>query len=119
LQLLLALVNANVTSITLESQPPTQQDADNGLLGAWLAELQARQLKQPDAIEVPINQGQAIAAAQYKSLRALIFLEPLVNDIKIQLEDKGWQVLDFSNPTLWSDLFEQYADLLGKQENHS
>jgi hypothetical protein len=35
------------------------------------------------------------------------------------LEDKGWQVLDFSKPTLWSDLFEQYADLLGKQENNS
>ncbi|MEI6068452.1 MAG: DEAD/DEAH box helicase [Methylococcaceae bacterium] len=119
LQLLLALVNANVTSITLKSQSSTQQDADNGLLGAWLAELQARQLKQPDALDVPINQGQAIASAQYKSLRALIFLNPLVNDLKIQLEDKGWQVLDFSDPTLWPGLFEQYADLLGKQENHS
>jgi len=81
--------------------------------------LQARQLKQPDALDVPINQGQAIASAQYKSLRALIFLNPLVNDLKIQLEDKGWQVLDFSDPTLWPGLFEQYADLLGKQENHS
>ncbi len=119
LRLLIALVNANVTSINDESQPSKQQATENGLLGAWLAELQARQLRQPDATEVSINQGQAIAAAQYKSQRILVFLEALVNDIKAQLEDKGWQVLDFSNPIHWPGLFEQYADLLGKQENNS
>ena len=119
LQLLLALVNANVTSINSESQPSTQQATENGMLDTWLAELQARRLKQPDATEVPINQGQAIAAAQYKSLRVLVFLDPLAIDIKTQLEDKGWQVLDFSNLTQWPDLFDQYADLLGKQESNA
>ena len=119
LQMLIALVNANVTPINDEYQPSKQQATENGLLGAWLAALQARQLRQPDAIEVSINQGQAIVAGQYKSLRILVFIEALANDTKTQLEDKGWQVLDFSNPTQWPGLFEQYAELLGKQESNA
>lgn len=119
LQLLIALVNANVTSINDEDQASKQQATENGLLGAWLAALQARHLRQPDATGVSINQGQAIAAGQYKSQRILVFLETLANEIRTQLEDKGWQVLDFSNPTQWLGLFEQYVELLGKQENNS
>jgi len=119
LRLLIALVNANVTSMDDEYQPSKQQATENGLLGEWLAALQARQLRQPDATEVFINQGQAIAAGQYKSLRVLVFLEALANETKTQLEDKGWQVLDFSNPTQWPGLFEQYAELLSKQESNA
>ncbi len=119
LELLVALVNADVSPINVTSQPPsTLQDNNNDLQSLWLAELQAKQLKQPDAIGVSVNHGEATAAGQYKSLRMLVFLESLRKDIQDQLEDKGWQVLDFSNPSQWSDLFEQYAELFGKQENN-
>lgn len=118
LRLLIALVNANVAPVNAEPQPSIEQATENNATNEWLAMLRARHLKQPDAVEVSINQGQAMAAGQYKSLRILVFLEALANDIKNQLEDKGWQVLDFSNPTQWPSLFEQYADLLGKQENN-
>ncbi|TRW90334.1 DEAD/DEAH box helicase [Candidatus Methylobacter oryzae] len=117
LRLLMALANANVVPVNEESQSSDRQKPTHDMLGEWLAALQTRQLKQPDATEVPINQGQAIAAGQYKSLRVLVFLAPLADDIKSQLADKGWQVLDFSKPRLWPELFEQHAGLLGKQEN--
>ncbi|MDO9105700.1 MAG: DEAD/DEAH box helicase [Methylovulum sp.] len=115
--LLLALVNANVTPVNIESQPTKPQATENDATNEWLAVLRARHLKQPDATGVSINQGQAIAAGQYKSLRVLVFLEPLADELKSHLEDKGWRVLDFSNHLLWPKLFEQHADLLGKQEN--
>lgn len=118
LRLLIALVNANVAPVNTEPRPSIQQATENDVTSEWLAMLRLRHLKQPDATGVSINQGQAVAAGQYKSLRVLVFLEALANDIKNQLKDKGWQVLDFSNPTQWPSLFEQYADLLGRQENN-
>jgi len=86
-----------------------------GLIEHWLAALQQTNLKQPDAIEVPINQGQATAAGQYKAQRILVFVEAINDELKNQLQDKGWQVLDFSLQDQWLSLFAQYADLIGRK----
>ena len=82
-------------------------------LGTWLQALQIAGLRCPDATQVPVSQGAAIAAGQYKVARALVFLKPLTDDIHTALVDKGWQVLDFSNPDHWSAQFNLYPDVFG------
>lgn len=117
LSLLVGLVHATVAPTDRQSHAEQPPSAKGDLVTEWLAALRAHNLKQPDATEVPVNQGQATAAGQYKSQRILVFVEAVPDDLKNQLQDKGWQVLDFSTPTEWPNLFEHYADLIGKQES--
>jgi hypothetical protein len=62
-------------------------------------------------MQVPVNQGAATAAGQYRSARALVFLEPVTDDTVDTLTDKGWQVLDFSDPSQWQAQFAAHADV--------
>lgn len=117
LNLLVGLFHAIVTPQDAQDNVQPPQAPAGNLIDEWITALRIYSLKQPDAIDVPINQGQATAAGQYKSQRLLVFVEAIADDLKNQLQDKGWQVLDFSNPSEWPDLFEQYADLIGKQES--
>jgi hypothetical protein len=71
----------------------------------------------PDATDVPVQQGAAIAAAQYIAARALVFLTPVNPDLHRVLSDKGWQVLDFSDPTHWSIRFAAYPEIFGLPED--
>lgn len=65
-------------------------------------------------LNVPINQGAAVATAQYKAARALVFLSPVDAAISATLQDKGWQVLDFSDSELWPARFAEHPAVFGK-----
>ncbi|MHB9800486.1 DEAD/DEAH box helicase [Pseudomonas sp. MT3] len=116
LKLLVALANAQV-------QPPMDgptaaasgASADDPL-DAWLTALRQTGAIQPDALSVPVNNGAAIAAAQYKASRALVFLSTVDEQTTSVLRDKGWQVLDFSDASRWSQQFAAHADVFGSKE---
>ncbi|HPB76860.1 MAG TPA: DUF1998 domain-containing protein, partial [Chromatiaceae bacterium] len=93
--------------------PPPGHDQ----LTAWLAALDALGLQPPDATRVPVQGGQATAAGQYRGARTLIFLEPLPDDIRDALADKGWQALDFSDPDHWPALFRRHSTVFGESHD--
>ena len=113
LKMLVALANAEVRPKQEESPAPASALADN-YLKQWLQALDAAGLRHPDTMQVPVNQGAAIAAGQYKSARALVFLEAIDTNTATLLTDKGWQVLDFSDPSLWHAQFAAYPAVFGK-----
>jgi hypothetical protein len=88
------------------------QTLDGGAV-PWLAALRQAGLDEPDLVNVPVGQGAATAAAQYKAARALVFLEPADEETLNMLRDKGWQALDFSDPDHWPELFAAHADVFG------
>lgn len=121
LKLLVALANAQVQSSRAPTSVATQHSASNSsddLLNLWLQALSQVGLRQPDAINVPINNGVVSAAGQYKSVRALVFLEAVPAELHSVLADKGWQVLDFSDVSQWSARFASHADVFGTPEKH-
>jgi hypothetical protein len=117
LRLLIGLAHATVSPATPEAQDEPVPPSDDDLSGQWLTALRAQNLKQPDALDVSINQRQATAVGQYKNQRILVFIKPISEDLKNQLQDKGWQILDFSVPEQWPTLFAQYAALIGNKEH--
>ncbi|PHN59440.1 DEAD/DEAH box helicase [Pseudomonas sp. ICMP 8385] len=115
LKVLVALANAEVQP--KQDLPLTQESAPaNALLKQWLQALDAAGLRQPDAMQVPVNQGAAIAAGQYKSVRALVFLEDIDADTAALMADKGWQVLNFSDPSQWQVQLAAHPDVFGNHE---
>lgn len=124
LQLLVALANAQVTLLPNSAATPAT-GAPSGPatiaalgtpLAAWLQALDQVALKRPDALNVSIGQGTATAAGQYKSSRALVFLEPVSTELKAALGDKGWQILEFSDSAQWSVIFDRHPEVFGKSE---
>lgn len=117
LKLLVALANAQVQP----GQAPTAVAAhssasSDGLLDQWLQALNRAGLRQPDVTNVSVNNGAASAAGQYKAARALVFLEAVPAELHSVLADKGWQVLDFSDPSQWLAKFALHTDVFGSQE---
>lgn len=88
LKVLVALANAEVKPKQYPPPAPSNALADDHLK-QWLNALAAAGLRHPDAMQVPVNQGAAIAAGQYKSARALVFLEDMDTDTAVLLADKG------------------------------
>jgi hypothetical protein len=78
--------------------------------------LDAAGLRRPDTLQVPVNHGASIAAGQYKSTRALVFLEKIDANTSALLADKGWHVLNFSDPSQWHAQFIAHPDVFGKHE---
>ncbi|MFN3581610.1 MAG: DEAD/DEAH box helicase [Pseudomonas sp.] len=117
LKLLVALANAEVKladGAASSTQQPTSEIHTYGFCDAlqeWLQALELGGLRKPDALEVPVGEGVATAAGQYKSSRTLVFLEPVTPDLQAMLIDKGWQVLDFSDPGCWAELFSSNASV--------
>lgn len=112
LSVLVALANAQVAQIATSEMMPVGGD-DDRQLQAWLAQVEARGLRKPDATQVPIQQGIATAAAQYKSARVLVFLDTIQQDIQTTLAEKGWKVLDFSRPDQWPAEFDRHGEVFG------
>ncbi|MEX2365939.1 MAG: DUF1998 domain-containing protein, partial [Pseudohongiellaceae bacterium] len=84
LNLLVALANAEVALPTAEASaaaPEQEQlhkvEGEDAVLTAWLKALDQAGLSRPDAINVSVSEGAATAAGQYKSARALVFLQPV------------------------------------------
>jgi hypothetical protein len=110
-----ALANAEVKP---KHVPPRnhKNEPNNDRLQHWLEILTAAGLRHPDAIQVPVNQGAAIAAGQYKTARALVFLDGIDTETAALLTDKGWQVLNFSDPSQWQAQFVAYPDVFRNHE---
>ncbi|WP_313146380.1 DEAD/DEAH box helicase [Diaphorobacter nitroreducens] len=119
LALLVALANAQVKPRLLEDGELAAANgtqaaiAGDSLESRWLAALNQAGLAPPDALNLPVNQGTATAAAQYKAARALVFLTPVDAATTATLRDKGWQVLDFSDPEHWSARFTEHHAVFG------
>lgn len=115
LKLLVALANAQVVaSVTPHpSSDLLTHSEDSPDLSTWLNAIDAAGLRRPDATRVPVGQGTAFAAGQYKSSRTLVFLTPLADELRVTLVDKGWRVLDLSDARQWVNQFEQHPDIFG------
>ncbi|MDD5035040.1 MAG: DEAD/DEAH box helicase [Methylococcaceae bacterium] len=116
LKLLVALANAEVKPVLAgQAAGPVNPEGGGGdrVLNEWLQALATAGLNPPDATNVAVNQGTATAAGQYKAARALVFLEPVSVELRNLLTDKGWRVLDFSDPALWPAQFATHADVFG------
>jgi hypothetical protein len=109
LALLVALANAEVRPV--ERATTLVADGASDGVTAWLNALEANGLRQPDALAVPLLQDALTAAAQYRAARALIFLEPVSDELRATLTDRGWQALDFSDASTWAELFRMHADV--------
>ncbi len=116
LKLLVALANAQVQPVMNSPATVTSTTSTDALLEAWLSGLRQAGGVQPDAVNVSVNNGAAIAAAQYKASRALVFLSVVDEQTASVLEDKGWQVLDFSDTSRWLQQFTVHADVFGSKE---
>ncbi|SFW17744.1 DEAD/DEAH box helicase [Nitrosovibrio sp. Nv17] len=116
LKLLVALTNAQVQPVTSSSATVAATTSADELFDAWLSALRQAGAIQPDAVNVSVNNGAAIAAAQYKAPRALVFLFEMDEQTTGVLQDKGWQVLDFSDASRWPQQFAAHADVFGSKE---
>lgn len=113
LRLLVALANAQVTRLRPEPADPVTGPFPDGILGDWLEAIERHGLRRPDATSVPVQNGAAVAAAQYKGTRTLVFLTSVPAEISAVLADKGWRLLDFSDPGSWDDRFAHHPDVFG------
>lgn len=117
LKVLVALANAEVQPKP-EAMPVADHASTSDLLDQWLLTLDASGLRRPDALQVSINQGAARAAGQYKAARALVFLDHIDSETAALMNDKGWQVLNFSEPSQWQAQFAAYPDVFGNDEKN-
>lgn len=116
LQPLVALANASVVRIA-DDKPESDASCEENGLQQWLKELDRCGLCRPDACKVPLNNGQAMADAQYKAGRVLIFLAPPDFSTRSYVEDRGWRVVEFSSNTdQWPNVFNAYPDIFGKRK---
>ena len=115
LKVLVALANAEVKPkpVSPSAAAPTPKNDD---LQHWLDTLTTEGLRLPDATQVPVHGGKAIAAGQYKAARALVFLDSITTEIASLMTDKGWQVLNFSDPSQWQAQFAAHPDVFGNRE---
>lgn len=116
LKVLVALANAEVQPKAIAASA-SNHASTNALLDQWLLALDASGLRRPDALQVSVNQGAVTAAGQYKSARALVFINAIDPETAALLTDKGWQVLNFSDPAHWQAQFAVHADVFGNEEN--
>jgi len=116
LKLLVALANAQVQPVTSSTVTVASTTSADEPLDTWLSALRQAGAVQPDAVNVSVNNGAANAAAQYKASRALVFLFAVDEQTTTVLQDKGWQVLDFSDASRWPQQFAAHADVFGSKE---
>lgn len=111
LQLLVQLANGEVAQNGL---PAISGTAADGYLSRWLHELKKLGLQVPDETDVELNEGEWRADARYRSARALIFLEPVGDDLKAYVEDRGYRCIVFDeNTDSWNNIFMTYTDVFG------
>ena len=77
----------------------------------FLNAIEKHGINKPDATMVPVSGGSAIAVAQYKSARTLVFTKWPSDEIIQQLKDKGWACINASNNAEWVSLFSEHVTL--------
>lgn len=114
LKLLVALANANVRAETILS-PPMSAEPPTGILDSWLAVLDENGYRRPDAVNYPINNGEATADALYKAQRTLIFFEDPAPEIVTYAEDRSFRTMVFPRePKGWAELFANHPEIFGE-----
>lgn len=120
LEMLISLANAKVipqpapAGPTETSTPPAgapNDAAQEGLHAQWTAALGAAGCRPPDQAPLSVLGGRALMAAQYRDARTLVTLQALSPEMLSELADKGWNVLNMSNPLKWAQQFAQHADV--------
>ena len=115
--MLVAMANAQVGPAHTEAgeapdhpaRPRQRSPHSLDLLDRWLQALGAAHCKPPDATQLSVLGGRATVAAQYKASRTLVVLEALPPELRAELLDKGWVVIDMSATEQWEALFQQHA----------
>lgn len=110
LKLLVALANAEVTS-QAPANPSSGEPTGDELLDRWIKELEHKQFRRPDNVQVPVKDGAAVAAGCFDLARAMVFLQPVDKNIADYLSDRGWQVLDMSDPNQWEAQLDAHPDV--------
>jgi hypothetical protein len=105
IEMLVALANAQVTAPDAVAGAAGMHDT---LFNEWQHALQAGGHKAPDQTQLQVLGGKLAVAGQYKAARTLVILQPLQAAWHAELTDKGWAVIDMSNPTQWSEQFAAY-----------
>jgi hypothetical protein len=116
LHLLVALANGQVSFIhDSPTELPTTLavNSDDNLLGQWQATLRQGGYSEPDTWQVPVQNGTVIAAGQYKAARALVFLNPVTDELRAAMLDKGWQAIDMSLQSTWPTQFIEFKTVFG------
>lgn len=98
------------TPVASGSQAATslpQQEA-----GGWLEKLRSMGGRNPDATDVSLMGGNAIAAAQYKTARALLFTHALAPDVLSYVRDRGFTSLVLPDEAIsWPEFFRQHPSV--------
>lgn len=82
----------------------------------WLSQAAEHGLPMPEAKDVPVLEGKAVAAFQYKTARTLVFFHAPSDEILAALADKDLAVVVFgSSATAWDQLFAVLAKALRSQ----
>lgn len=81
----------------------------NEVAGGWLEKLRSLGGRDPDAVDVSLMGGKATAAAQYKTARALLFMQSPSPDVISYTQDRGFTSLVLpESATLWPAFFQQH-----------
>lgn len=77
--------------------------------GGWLEMLRGLGGRDPDAVNVALMGGAAVAAAQYKAARALLFIELPAAEVLSYVQDRGFMALVLPDAAAqWPDFFRQH-----------
>ncbi len=112
LSLLVGFANAQI--IAVEPELKAEEPKGDEKLSEWLSDIDRLDLKQPDALNVSLNNGEGTADAHYKAQRTLVFLTPPTEIIRSYVEDRGFRAVVFPEDlSLWPDVFAKHADVFG------
>jgi hypothetical protein len=114
LGLLVALANARVAphvAPRADTATPAAPPVADDLHAQWLAALKAAGCRVPDEGPLTVLGGSAQMAAKYAATRTLVALQTPSPETTAALEERGWTLLDMSNPARWAQQFADHAAL--------
>jgi len=120
IEMLVALANAQVTlpsAVTLRYSPfvpaKASQDQADEMFENWRKALLAGGFQPPDQYQAPALGGALTVAGLYKSTRTAVVLTSPSSAQAAALLDKGYTVVDMSDPFQWTVQFGQYPQIFG------
>ena len=92
--------------------PITVAQGDD-LFARWQQALLTGGFQLPDQYQAPALGGALTVAGWYKSTRTAVVLATPSTEHAAALLDKGFTVVDMSDPARWSAQFDKYAHIFG------
>ena len=118
--MLVALANAQVAPGCVAIEPsgpsapvPAAPEGGGELFTSWQQALLAGGFAPPDQYQAPALGGALTVAGWYKSTRAAVVLTTPSPEHAAALLDKGFTVVDMSDPAHWSAQFRKYPHIFG------